>query len=59
MDSIPANPKLVTDMSDVVFYISKNNVKLQAKFNETIYKFQNDGTFVEIFEKYGIEYKVN
>ena len=59
MDSIPANPKLVTDMSDVVFYISKNNVKLQAKFNEAIYKFQNDGTFVEIFEKYGIEYKVN
>ena len=59
MDLIPAHPEIVMDMSDVVFYITKNNVKLQVKFNEAIYKFQNDGTFVEIFEEYGIEYKSN
>ena len=48
------NPTYSDEDEDIVFYVNKNNIKLQAAINDAIYKFQNDGTFDDIFSKYGM-----
>lgn len=43
------------DGSNIVMYIDKNNIKLQASINEAIGSLQKDGTFDAILSAYGIK----